>query len=234
MATATRRLKHWGWGYEDQQPDRGALEATAKAIHERLGFEVDEIEEPVPLDRVELPEPRLKAPKRFAEMFSAEPYDRIGHALGKAYRDVVRGFRGEFPNPPDLVAYPESAEDVDLALSFADEARAAAIPFGGGTSVVGGVEPRIEGDYEGVDQHRPAAHGPGARGRRGLAGRANPGRRNRAGAGGPAAGARADAAPLPPVLRVRRRSAAGSRPGREGTSRRSTRTSTTWSSRCGR
>jgi alkyldihydroxyacetonephosphate synthase len=147
--SATRRRKHWGWGYEDQQPDRAALEATAKAITERLGFEVDEIEEPAPLDRVELPKSRVKAPKRFAEMFSSDPHDRVTHALGKAYRDVVRGFRGEFEHAPDLVAYPESAEDVDIVLSFASDARAAAIPFGGGTSVVGGVEPRVGEDYKG-------------------------------------------------------------------------------------
>jgi alkyldihydroxyacetonephosphate synthase len=150
VATVTRRHKHWGWGFEDQQPDRAALEATARAIHDRLGFEVSEIEEPVPLYEIELLEPRLKAPKRFAEMFSAERYDRISHALGKAYRDVVRGFRGEFPNPPDLVAYPESAEDVDAVLAFCADASAAAIPFGGGTSVVGGVEPRMREEYPAV------------------------------------------------------------------------------------
>ena len=61
MAVAERRLKHWGWGHEDQQLDRAALEATGKAIHERLGFEVDEIEEPVPFDEIEVPKPRLKA-----------------------------------------------------------------------------------------------------------------------------------------------------------------------------
>jgi alkyldihydroxyacetonephosphate synthase len=145
-----RRRKHWGWGFEDQQPDRAALEATAEAIHERLGFEVGEIEEPVPLDSVELPEPRLKPPSRFAEIFSADPYDRISHALGKAYRDVVRGFRGEFANSPDLVAFPESAEDVDVVLSVCADAGAAAIPFGGGTSVVGGVEPRMRDEYPAV------------------------------------------------------------------------------------
>jgi alkyldihydroxyacetonephosphate synthase len=83
-------------------------------------------------------------------MFSADPYDRISHALGKAYRDVVRGFRGEFENPPDLVAYPESAEDVDVVLSCCADAGAAAIPYGGGTSVVGGVEPRMREEYEAV------------------------------------------------------------------------------------
>ena len=148
--TATRRLKHWGWGYEDQQPPKDQVEGIARAVTDRLGFEVDKIEEPVPLDSVELAEPRLRPPKRFAEMFSADRYERIAHSLGKAYRDVVRGFRGEFPNPPDLVAYPESPEDVDVILNFCADEKAAAIPFGGGTSVVGGVEPRGLEEYRGV------------------------------------------------------------------------------------
>jgi alkyldihydroxyacetonephosphate synthase len=145
-----RRLKHWGWGFEDQQPRREQVEEIARAVSDRLGFEVDDIEEPVPLDAVELAEPRLKPPKRFAEMFSDDRYDRVAHSLGKAYRDVVRGFRGEFPNPPDLVAYPESAEDVDVVLNFCADEGAAAIPYGGGTSVVGGVEPRVREEYRGV------------------------------------------------------------------------------------
>ena len=150
MATATRRRKHWGWGYDDQQPSRDQVEGIARAVTDRLGFEVDEIEEPVPLDAVELAKSRLKPPKRFGDLFSADRYDRIAHSLGKAYRDVVRGFRGEFPNPPDLVAYPESPEDVDVVLNFCADEKAAAIPFGGGTSVVGGVEPRGLEEYRGV------------------------------------------------------------------------------------
>jgi alkyldihydroxyacetonephosphate synthase len=145
-----RRRKHWGWGYEDQQPDRAGLEAIGKSIHERLGFEVDRIEDPVPLDQVELREPRLTPPKQFEGMFSSDRHDRVSHALGKAYRDVVRGFRGQFEHPPDLVAYPESAEDVDLVLSFCADAGAAAIPYGGGTSVVGGIEPRVGDKYRGA------------------------------------------------------------------------------------
>jgi alkyldihydroxyacetonephosphate synthase len=111
---------------------------------------VERVEEPVPLDRVELPDSRLSPPKELAGMFSADRYERISHALGKAYRDVVRGFRGDFPNPPDLVAHPESAEDVDAVLNWCADEGAAAIPFGGGTSVVGGVEPRMREDYPAV------------------------------------------------------------------------------------
>jgi alkyldihydroxyacetonephosphate synthase len=150
VSTATRRRKHWGWGFEDQQPSRDQVEEIARGVSGRLGFEVDEIEEPVPLDQVELANPRLRPPKRFAGMFSDDRYDRVAHSLGKAYRDVVRGFRGDFPNPPDLIAYPESAEDVDVVLNFCADEGAAAIPYGGGTSVVGGVEPRVREEYRGV------------------------------------------------------------------------------------
>jgi alkyldihydroxyacetonephosphate synthase len=150
VETASRRLKWWGWGYEDQQPGRDGVEGIGRAVTDRLGFEVDEIEEPVPLESVELREPRLRIPKRFAAMFSDDRYDRLAHAQGKAYRDVVRGFRGEFPNPPDLVAYPESPEDVDLLLNYCADEGAAAIPYGGGTSVVGGVEARVGDQYKGV------------------------------------------------------------------------------------
>jgi alkyldihydroxyacetonephosphate synthase len=147
VATVARRRKHWGWGFEDQQPSREQVEGIARAVTDRLGFKIDEIEEPVPLEQVELPDSRLKPPKRFAEMFSDDRYDRISHAMGKAYRDVVRGFRGDFPNPPDLVAYPESPEDVDIVLNYCADEKAAAIPYGGGTSVVGGVEARLEDPY---------------------------------------------------------------------------------------
>jgi alkyldihydroxyacetonephosphate synthase len=150
VTTATRRLKHWGWGYEDQQPPRDQIEGIARAVTDRLGFEVDQIEEPVLLEEVDLPKARIKPPKGIDEMFSSDRYDRVAHSLGKAYRDVVRGFRGEFSNPPDLVAYPESPEDVDVVLNYCADEGAAAIPFGGGTSVVGGVEPRMRDQYPGV------------------------------------------------------------------------------------
>ena len=42
------------------------------------------------------------------------------HALGKAYRDVVRGFRGEFENPPDLVALPRDESEIEAVLSWAE------------------------------------------------------------------------------------------------------------------
>jgi alkyldihydroxyacetonephosphate synthase len=139
---AERRLKHWGWGYEDQAPTATQLREAAEAIRERFGFG-GEVEKPVPLEEVELRAPRLKRPSGFGDLFSDDRYERVSRALGKAYRDVVRGFRGEFENPPDLVACPRDESEIEAVLGWAEAEGAAVVPFGGGTSVVGGVEPRL-------------------------------------------------------------------------------------------
>jgi alkyldihydroxyacetonephosphate synthase len=138
-----RRLKHWGWGYDDQAPSKEQLLEAAGGIRERLGFG-GEPEEAVPLDEVELRGARLKVPSAFGDLFSDDHYERTAHALGKAYRDVVRGFRGEFENPPDLVAFPRDESEIEVVLEWCEAEGAAVVPFGGGTSVVGGVEARLD------------------------------------------------------------------------------------------
>jgi len=74
----------------------------------------------------------------------------VAHAYGKAYRDVVRAFRGRIDNPPDLVARPGDEAEVAAVLEWCADAGAAAIPYGGGTSVVGGVEARVGDRYAGA------------------------------------------------------------------------------------
>jgi alkyldihydroxyacetonephosphate synthase len=140
--SAERRLKHWGWGYEDQAPTATQLREAAEGIRARFGFG-GEVEKPVPLEAVELRRARLQVPERFGDLFSGGRYERVSHALGKSYRDVVQGFRGRFPNPPDLIAFPREESEIETVLSWAEAEGAAVIPFGGGTSVVGGVEPRL-------------------------------------------------------------------------------------------
>jgi alkyldihydroxyacetonephosphate synthase len=99
------------------------------------------VERPARLEDIELPPPRLEPPASLAALCRSDPYERAVHAYGKSYRDVVRAFRGEFDNPPDVVAHPSDEAELERVLAWCEEANAAAIPFGGGTSVVGGVEP---------------------------------------------------------------------------------------------
>src|SRR3954470_8191839 len=150
MAVVGRRRKHWGWGFADQQPDRAGLEAAAAGIREQLGFGGEDVEEPVPLEAIELAPPRIKPPAALEGLFGTDDYDRVSHGLGKAYRDVVRGFRGQIDNPPDLVAHPRDEADVEHILEWCAGEGIAAIPYGGGTSVVGGVEPRVGEEYDGA------------------------------------------------------------------------------------
>jgi alkyldihydroxyacetonephosphate synthase len=136
---ADRRLKHWGWGYEDQAPTAAQLAEAAAGIRERFGFG-GEVRGAVPLEEVEVRASRLRRPEAFGDLFTDAKYERVSRALGKAYRDIVRGHRGEFEHPPDLVAQPRDCSEVETVLSWAEAEGAAVVPFGGGTSVVGGVE----------------------------------------------------------------------------------------------
>ncbi len=145
-----RRYKHWGWGYEDQQPAPDALRATAAAAAEHLGLALGEIESPVALEQVALAPARVRASRELAEICAGDDHARASHALGKSYTDVVNGFRGRFEHPPDFVATPRDERDVERLLEWCGAERVAAIPFGGGTSVVGGVTADIPGGYNGA------------------------------------------------------------------------------------
>src|SRR6185503_5910792 len=118
VETATRRRKHWGWGYEDQALSREQLHAAAPGIRDQLGIGGERVEEPVPLEAISLPPPRIDPPPALAGIFRSDPYERASHALGKAYRDVVRGFRGQFENPPDLVAHPGDEREIERVLAW--------------------------------------------------------------------------------------------------------------------
>src|SRR5262245_8786214 len=143
-ASPPRRRKHWGWGFEDQELSHEQVEAAASGARSQLGFPPAEVERPVPLDSVELAPPRLDPPASLAHICATDRHERARHSYGKSYRDVVRAFRGRFESPTDVVAHPADEAELERVLAWCEEGGAAAIPFGGGTSVVGGVEPPAE------------------------------------------------------------------------------------------
>jgi len=143
-----KALRFWGWGYADEdllpaELQRLQLLAARMGASGRVGASPR-------LDDYDLPPPRIAIPQNLAEMLSATPYDRITHAYGKSFADLVRMLMRHVPHPPDLVAFPRNEQDLAELLGFADRSDAAVIPFGGGTSVCGGVETDVGGDYAAV------------------------------------------------------------------------------------
>ena len=143
----SRARSWWGWGYADAALPAADLAGTVRAT---LGFGADYAEDPVPLAAITLPAPRLRPPRALREISSVTPFDRVRCSIGQAYRDVVRVFRGRVDHPTDVVVRPRTERQVVAALEWAAGANAAVIPYGGGTSVVGGIEPRVPAGFDGV------------------------------------------------------------------------------------
>ena len=147
-------MRWWGWGEDGH--DVALPETAAALLGSELGVGGSERRPPVELDAVRLPEPRLSAGvrERLSEVVGAEyarddRETRVVHAAGRSYPDLVRLRSGDASNAPDLVLFPASAEQVGAVLAACAGARVAVVPFGGGTSVVGGVEPVADG-FQGV------------------------------------------------------------------------------------
>lgn len=70
---------------------------------------------------------------------------RARHALGKSTPDLLAVRSGEPIPAPDLVLLPGSHEEILALLELCSAERVAVVPFGGGTSVVGGVTPALDG-----------------------------------------------------------------------------------------
>jgi len=143
----------WGWGLAD----RALTDSEIHALAERVGplLPLDGAVTPVPPVPA-LPPPRVRPPASLASAVSGADADRVAHAYGKAYRDVVRALAARLDNPPDLVARPDTEAAVAALLAWAGDAGIAVVPYGGGSSVVGGVEYRGDGPWLSMDLGRLA------------------------------------------------------------------------------
>ncbi|HWC35319.1 MAG TPA: FAD-binding oxidoreductase [Mycobacteriales bacterium] len=84
---------------------------------------------------------------------------RAEHAGGQSYSDIIRRRRGDTSEAPDAIVLPRSPAEVAEVLRVCSEHRVAVVPWGGGTSVVGGLSPLAGGcsavvavDLSGLDR----------------------------------------------------------------------------------
>ncbi len=138
-------MRWWGWGR-----DEDAIElphAAAELLRGELGLSGDERGARVELGAVTVPPVLLNAGARDALSAVVGPeavveaHDvRVAHAAGRSYPDLVRLRAGDVSGAPDAVVYPSESGQLAPLLAVCAQQGVAVIPFGGGTSVVGGVE----------------------------------------------------------------------------------------------
>lgn len=140
-----REPSFWGWGDPEKFPSDEQRRTLAERLERELGFPPLELLDPPAIDDISISDPSIDVPPSLSECCSTATADRIRHTYGKGYPDLVRGFHGHFEPAPDIVARPPDEATLEAVLSWASEHSVAVIPFGGGTSVVGGVEPDLTG-----------------------------------------------------------------------------------------
>ncbi len=136
-----RRRKFWGWGWENEGPNEEQQGKIAELLAQRFSMPNVAVRKPPTIDELSLPDSRIQAPDSLADICSCSVYDRAGHTYGKSFRDVARAFRRSYDHAPDLVAFPRDEEQIIDILDWCTRVGIVAIPYGGGSSVVGGVEP---------------------------------------------------------------------------------------------
>ncbi len=150
-------LRWWGWGYEEIHYPLEKKPFLLPFLEERLGVK-PQIVLPVPsLEEIELPPSRL-GPEIRREIsrivgednWSDSHRERLLHALGKSYVDLIRLRLRQVNAAPDAVIFPEKEEEILEIMDLASRHRLAIIPFGGGTTVVGGVSPLAPEGFSGT------------------------------------------------------------------------------------
>jgi alkyldihydroxyacetonephosphate synthase len=133
-------MKWWGWGDPGRRLDLPS--AAVAALREELGVEAEDAAEPVALEQVSLPEARPipDAVGSAAGDVLTGKEERLRRAAGRSYPDLIRLRSGGLEWAPDAILRPPDASAVDAVLAACAANGVAVVPFGGGTSVVGGLD----------------------------------------------------------------------------------------------
>jgi alkyldihydroxyacetonephosphate synthase len=142
VSAPRRDSKWWGWGDPSTLPE---LDDVALAtLRDRIG-ELSPAPRRAALEDFKLPDPEPLPPELIDAVGEERVFtgmeDRLRHATGCGYADLARLRGGVLEAAPDAVLLPADPAMVQRVLHVCAANGVAVVPFGGGTSVVGGVEP---------------------------------------------------------------------------------------------
>jgi alkyldihydroxyacetonephosphate synthase len=158
MTIDRRKLRWNGWGWNEQGFDLGGREDAVWAwLRDALGLQAFEPRPAMPLESITMRESRIEssllAELRAAvgdEQVKTDAYERAFHARGRSYADLLHLRAGNLEVVPDAVVYPRAADEVLAVVELATARGLAVVPYGGGSSVVGGVSASGGPDHVGV------------------------------------------------------------------------------------
>ncbi|MFY9189881.1 MAG: FAD-binding oxidoreductase [Lawsonella sp.] len=139
------RMRWWGWGVDGF--DKPIKPAAVKILTDVCGMDIDANTLPPNVEDVKINPSALDADDIAAlkeavgdEFFKDDHYTRVMHTYGRSYPDLLRLRLGVLEIAPDAIVYPGNEDQVAKVIKVCEEREIAIIPFGGGTSVAGGVE----------------------------------------------------------------------------------------------
>ena len=145
-------MKWWGWGDPDIRFPMADKPKLWPWIRQKLGIvSPSPTEVPIDLSSIHMAPSRASA-ELLAELgkilpndgIALDPLQRLLHSYGKSFPDLVCVRAGAIRRPPDAVLLPDSHEQVEALVTLAHERNVCLIPFGGGTNIVGGINPEAE------------------------------------------------------------------------------------------
>ena len=146
MSIERDKIRWNGWGWTAHKDGLAGREEIWMWLAEELGMPSLLATPARPIEDVTIAAPRLDAGARAKLVGMLGPdrvhddvHERAFHALGRSYHDLLRLRSGDLAIAPDAVLYPRATEEVVALLAFAADRDIAVVPYGGGTSVVGGV-----------------------------------------------------------------------------------------------
>lgn len=141
-------MRWWGWGVDGHDPE--ITPKLAGLLRGELGISGAVVQTVPAAEDVSLPPSRLgEAAARALGAADTSHRARLQRAVGRSYPDLVRLRSGVLDTAPDAVVTPAGHDDVQRILGVCAEHGIAVVPFGGGTSVVGGVE-ALRGPFDAV------------------------------------------------------------------------------------
>ena len=145
--SADRTKMSWnGWGWAAHKDEVAGREDVWTWLAREVGMPSLLATPPRALEDIAVAPSRLGAAERAhlaqtlgEDRLRDDTYERVFHARGRSYHDLLYLRSGDLAIVPDAVVYPRGTDEVLAVLTFASDNDIAVVPYGGGTSVVGAV-----------------------------------------------------------------------------------------------